>query len=100
MDLAAHALTLGGPWALVALFFIMVWRGELIPRRTYDDMVKDRDEWRTAHTVSETGRHEVLRQNGELLEAVHTANHVLTALPQPKPAGEVSHADPHPATPA
>lgn len=99
MDLAARALTLGGPWALVALFVVFIMRGDLIPRRTHDDVVRDRDAWRSAHQVSEDGRHEALRQNREMLEAVHTANHVLTSLPQPT-AGEVSHADSHLAPPS
>jgi hypothetical protein len=75
-----------------AMFVAMVLRGDVVPRRTYEDMVRDRDAWRTAHGVSEEGRHEALRQNGTMLEVVHTANHLLGALPQPA-AGEVSHAD-------
>lgn len=76
--------------AMGALFVVMVLRGDIVPRRTYEDMVRDRDAWRAAHGVSEDGRHEALRQGREMLEAVHTANHVLTSLPQP---GEVSHAN-------
>lgn len=31
----------GGPWALVGIFVLSVFRGWLIPRRTHEDRVSD-----------------------------------------------------------
>lgn len=90
MTLAAHFLAQGSGWAVVAAVVVMLLRGDIVPRRTLDDALRDRDAWRAAHSVSEDGRHEALRQSGELLDAVHTANHVLQAIPTP--SGEVTRA--------
>lgn len=89
-ELAARALTIGGPWALVALAVVMLLRGDIVSRRVLDDALRDRDRWQEAHARSEDGRHEAQRQNGEMLEVVHTANHVLGALPHTGER-EVSH---------
>jgi hypothetical protein len=98
VDLVRLLIQSGSFGALAAVLVAMVLRGDVVPRRTYDDIVRDRDAWRTAHGVSEEGRHEALRQTREMLEVVHTANHVLASLPQAA-AGEVSHADSHLAPP-
>jgi hypothetical protein len=98
VDLARLLIQSSAAAALGVAFVAMVLRGDVVPRRTYEDVVRDRDAWRAAHRVSEEGRHEALRQAREMLEVVHTANHVLGSLPQPA-AGEVSHADPHLAPP-
>lgn len=88
-ELAARALTIGGPWAIIALAVVMLLRGDIVSRRTHEDALRDRDRWQEAHARSEDGRHEAQRQNGEMLEVVHTTNHVLESLPT---AGrEVSH---------
>ena len=34
------------PWALVAMFVVLVATGRLVPRRTYDDKSHEADEWR------------------------------------------------------
>lgn len=90
-EITARVLTVGGPWALVALAVVMLLRGDIVSRRVLDDALRAADKWERAHARSEDGRHEALRQNGEMLEAVHTANHVLGALP-PAPGREVSRA--------
>jgi hypothetical protein len=36
----------GGAVGLLAVVALMVFLGRLVPRRTYDDMVQDRDHWR------------------------------------------------------
>jgi len=89
--LAGQALTVGGPWALIALAVVMMLRGDIVPRRSLDDALRNVERWEAAHSRSEEGRHEALRQNAEMLEAVHATNHVLAALPLPS-GREVNHA--------
>lgn len=36
----------GGAVALLGMVALMVFIGRLVPRRTYDDLVQDRDYWR------------------------------------------------------
>ncbi|WKN47159.1 hypothetical protein [Nocardioides sp. Arc9.136] len=36
----------GSGWALVVLFVTAIMRGQLVPRRTHEDAIHDRDEWR------------------------------------------------------
>ena len=36
----------GGAVGLLAIVALMVFRGLLVPRRTYDDLLRDRDYWR------------------------------------------------------
>lgn len=49
-------LGIGSGWAIVAVFVIAIMRGNLVPRRTYDDILHDRDEWRAAQRISESAR--------------------------------------------
>jgi hypothetical protein len=56
--------------------------GALIPRRTYRDMVHDRDEWRAAHRISEQARQVSTDQVAELLEHARTTDAVIRSLPQ------------------
>lgn len=91
-ELAGVGLVQGGAWGLVALIVLMVLRGTLVPRRTYDDMREERDTWRAAHQVSEEARHEAQEHANELLELSRTAIPLLRALPSPPPVGEVQDA--------
>ncbi len=72
----------GGAVALLALVVLMVLRGYLVPRKTYDDLLKERDTWREAHTVSEAARALERAQTKELLELSRTSAHALQALPR------------------
>lgn len=49
----------GTGWALAASCVWLVYRGELVPRRTLEDATHDRDEWRAAHRISEAARLEI-----------------------------------------
>ena len=82
-ELAGLGMIQGGAVGLVALIVLMVLRGHLVPRRTYEDMRDERDRWRAAHEVSEEARHEAQAQAGELLELSRTAIPLLRALPSP-----------------
>jgi flagellar biosynthesis/type III secretory pathway M-ring protein FliF/YscJ len=44
---------LGSGWALVAIFVVLIYRGALVPRRTYDDVAHDRDEWRAESRIKD-----------------------------------------------
>lgn len=75
--------TLGVPGALtVALLavFRAVYTGALVPRSTYDDVIKDRNQWREAHETSEQARQEQKAQVDELLEHARTTNAFIRAL--------------------
>ncbi|MFE0692939.1 hypothetical protein [Streptomyces sp. NPDC058869] len=76
----------GGAVALLAVVVLMVLTGRLVPRRTYDDLKEDRNDWRTAHGESEKARVEAMRQNSELIELSRTGVHLLDSLPR----GEVT----------
>lgn len=91
-ELAGLGMIQGGAVGLVALIVLMVLRGHLVPRRTYEDMREERDTWRAAHTVSEEARHVAQEQAGELLELSRTAIPLLRALPSPPQVEEVRHA--------
>ncbi|MEU9946999.1 hypothetical protein [Streptomyces sp. NPDC047939] len=72
----------GGAVALLALVVLMVLTGRLVPRRTYDDLLSERDTWRAAHTESEAARASERAQNQELLELSRTSAHALQAMPR------------------
>lgn len=81
-ELMGFNITQGGAVALLTLVVLMVLTGKLVPRRTYDDLLKERDTWREAHTVSEAARTSERAQTQELLELSRTSAHALQALPR------------------
>ena len=80
---------LGIPLAVLtapALLLTAVWlvmSGRLIPRKTYEDLLRDRDDWREAHRISEAERVQQSQQISALLEVGHTVNEIMNALPHP-----------------
>ncbi|MDG9701650.1 hypothetical protein [Streptomyces sp. DH37] len=80
--------TQGGAVALLAIVFLMVLAGRLVPRSALQDMKEERDLWREAHATSEKARQEEREQTAELLEIAKISGHVLTSLPRPAPARE------------
>lgn len=71
---------LGSGWALVAVFVILIYRGSLIPRRTYDDKVHDGNEWRTESRIKDQQIAEKDRQLTELAEVGRAVNAVMRAI--------------------
>ncbi len=75
------------PWGIVLVVallpYILVARGKLIPRSTYEDIIRDRDHWRAAHGVSEETRATQTAQVSELLEHARVTTTILRALPRP-----------------
>lgn len=74
-----------GPWGLFLLLVFLVVRsvvkGDLVPRKTYEDTLHDRDMWRAAHMTSEAARQEERDQKRELLAYAKLGTHVVTSLP-------------------
>lgn len=80
MDLpAGFQLVDLGPVALAGLAVLLILTGRLVPRRTYDDIKHDRDEWRAAHRISETARIEAQAQMDEMLELGRTTTQIVRA---------------------
>jgi len=78
----------GGAAALLALVILLILTGRLIPRRTHEDVIADRDNWRSAFLQSEAARKQEHDQTEELLELARLGGHILTALPHPGKADE------------
>lgn len=53
---------------------VLILTGRIVPRRTYDDVIKERDAWRDAHSVSETARASLNRENFKLLETARISD--------------------------
>lgn len=70
-----------GLGALLTLVILLILTGRLIPRRTHEDVLADRDNWRQAYLESEKARTVEHQQTGELLEMARLGGHILTALP-------------------
>lgn len=80
LDLGAAAPTVGAG-GLVSLFVIAVMRGKLVPRKTMEDVLKERDDWKAAHALSEQARLAAAGQVEELLEHARTTDAFIRALP-------------------
>lgn len=66
--------------ALVSIGILLIMTGRLVPRRTYDDALRDRDRWQEAHSVSEEARLTQTRQLDAVLEVGETVKQVMNAL--------------------
>lgn len=82
-----------GAVGLLVLVVLLVLTGRLIPRRTHEDVLADRDNWRAAFLESEAARKVEHEQTEELLEMAKLGGHILTALPRPGQADEGVTAD-------
>lgn len=71
-------LTPAGLLAVVVLFIAV---GKLVPRRTLEDTIEDRNQWREAHRISEQARVELQQQVQELLEHSRATDSFLRAIP-------------------
>ncbi|MER6492738.1 hypothetical protein [Streptomyces griseorubiginosus] len=77
-----------GVGVLLTLVVLLILTGRLVPRRTHEDALTDRDNWRQAYLESEKARKVEHEQTGELLEMARLGGHILTALPHPGHADE------------
>lgn len=79
-----------GPPALLGIFFLLFFLGRIVPRRTLDDQIAEKNEWRSAHRISEQARAELSAQVNELLEHARTTDAFIRALPQAAANRDVS----------
>lgn len=86
------APTDAGAVALLVLVVLFILTGKLVPRRTHEDVIADRDKWQQAYFESERARGLEHEQTGELLQMARLGGDLLTALPRPghADAGEVN----------
>ncbi|MBZ6290441.1 hypothetical protein KVH30_02485 [Streptomyces olivaceus] len=83
----------GGSVALLALVFLYVVTGRLVPRKTHEDALADRDNWKNAFLQSEAARQVEHNQTSELLEMARLGGHLLAALP-PTPQADGEEVNP------
>lgn len=76
---------LGSGWALVVLVVILILRGDLVPRRTYDDKVHDGNEWRAESRIKDAQLAEKDKQLGHMAEVGRTVDHIMRSMPYTAP---------------
>ena len=81
--LGAISLSTLTPAGLLAVLILLIAVGRLVPRRTMEDVLHDRDEWRTAHQISEQSRTELSASVSELLEHARTTDAFIRSIPHP-----------------
>jgi hypothetical protein len=69
-----------GVVAVVLLVGWLVWSGRLVPRRTYEDVLHDRDEWRTESRIKDAQLAEKDTQLEHLGEVGRTVAAIMTAV--------------------
>lgn len=88
----------GGPWALIGTGLIAILKGRLVPAKTMESRMRDKDEriedkkieadrWRKAYEASEESRKTSEAQVDQLLEQGRTTNILLTTLTDSKSGG-------------
>lgn len=65
---------------LLGLSVLLLLTGKLIPRRTYDDLRKDRDDWKAAHAKSEETRAELVSHMTVMVEQAKVTESLLRSL--------------------
>ena len=86
MDYSAFLTPTLGATGLLALVVVMILRGALVPRSTFDSMREDKDKqievWRTAYISSVSVQDVQREQISALLEANKVTTHVVQSLPR------------------
>lgn len=74
-----------GATGILGLTVLMIFRGALIPRKTYEDRLKDKDDqinfYRTALELETSRNAHLVQQVDTLMEVAATAEHVFRSLP-------------------
>jgi hypothetical protein len=83
---------LGAP-GLLALGVWLILTGRLVPRRTYEDAIHDRDEWRAESRIRDQELSEKNVQLAHLAEVGKTQVAILYALKQGPPPRAVGYPD-------
>lgn len=69
------------PGGIVLLVILLIFTGRLVPSRYYNEALSERDRWRLAAETEERKGAEYLQQNGLLIEALKTTQHVIESIP-------------------
>lgn len=64
---------IGSGWALVAVCVVLIFRGQLVPRRTYDDKVHEANEWRTESRIKDQ---QIVKKDEQLAEKDKQLGHL------------------------
>lgn len=95
MDYTTFLTPAIGATGLLALVVLMILRGSLIPRRSFQDLVAEKDRqietWRTAYETGQSVQEVQRQQISALLEANRTTTHVIESLPHAAGLNERSH---------
>ena len=65
---------------LVSIFVLLIFIGQMIPRKTYKDKAEECDRWRVAFETEREARTTSDRQTSELLEGQKASHAVLVAI--------------------
>ena len=65
---------------LLGIFFLMFMRGDIIPRKTHQETIDERNYWREAHKISEEARATSLKQVDTLIEGFATVESMAQAI--------------------
>ena len=80
MDFPPGLLDNLGTVAVVVLVGWLVVTGKLVPRRTYEDVLHDRDEWRAEGRIKDAELAEKDKQLAHLAEVGHTVEAIMRAV--------------------
>ncbi|WP_243061125.1 hypothetical protein [Nocardioides sp. SR21] len=72
---------LGSGWAVMVLMMVFIMRGTLVPRRTLEDALHDRDEWRAESRIKDAQLAEKDEQLRHMGEVGRTVDQIMRALP-------------------
>lgn len=75
-----QAVGIGSGWAIVVVGVLMIFRGYLVPKRFYDDIVHDRNEALTSNRLKDQHIMEQDRQLGHMAEVGKTMEAILLAV--------------------
>lgn len=71
------------PWGLVTVLIVFLFTGRVVIRAAYDDVRRERDNYRQSNEYLLRTLDEQSRQMGTLLEYARSADYVLRSLPIP-----------------
>lgn len=79
-DLVGIPVSVLAPSALCGLFVLFVFTGQLIPKRSHDEVVHDRNEWRTESRIKDQQIAELTEQNTKMLAGFDVVQDFLAGL--------------------
>lgn len=71
-----------GPTGLLGILILLILLGRLVPRRTLEDVIAEKNDWKAAYEQEREARAVGAAQVDELLEHARTTDAFIRALPQ------------------